>query len=246
MVVFTFGFVSAQNVTVNPGAGSYATLKDAFDAINAGTHTGAVTVNIVGNTIETASAVLNASGTGAASYASVLITPTGTRTVTGAFVGHLVDLNGADNVTISGGNNLTISNTALGASSAIRFINDASNNTISQTNLQGSGDVSFGVVTFGTGTVTGNDNNNINNSNIGPAGANLPIQGIHSLGTSSAIDNSGNTINSNNIFDFFHAASASNAMNINTGNSSWTISNNKLFQTATRTYTTASTHNGIR
>ena len=52
--------VSAQNVTVNPGATSYATLKDAFDAINAGTHTGVLTIDIVANTTETAPTVLAA------------------------------------------------------------------------------------------------------------------------------------------------------------------------------------------
>jgi trimeric autotransporter adhesin len=238
--------LQAQNVNVNPGAGTYPTLADAFTAINNGTHTGAVTVDIAGNTTEAVSAVLNASGTGAASYTSVTISPSGgARTVTGAITGHLIDLNGADNVTISGGNNLTIANTALGASSTIRFFNDASNNTITQTSLQGSGTASFGVVTFSTGTTTGNDGNNINNCSIGPAGSNQPLNGIFSLGTSAAIDNSGNTINANNIFDYFNAGSASNGLNVNTGNSTWTITNNRFFQTGTRTYTTGSTHNGI-
>src|SRR5438094_5606558 len=63
----------AQNVTVNPGAGSYATLQAAFAAINAGTHTGAVSVTIVNNTTETGTAVLNASGSGSASYTSISI-----------------------------------------------------------------------------------------------------------------------------------------------------------------------------
>ena len=58
----------------------YATLKDAFDAINAGTHTGVINIGVCGDTTETASAVLNASGVGAASYTLVLITPTGVRT----------------------------------------------------------------------------------------------------------------------------------------------------------------------
>ncbi len=82
----------------------YATLKDAFDAINAGTHTGVINIGVCGDTTETASAVLNASGVGAANYTLVLITPTGVRTVSGAIVAGspLIDLNGADNVTIDG------------------------------------------------------------------------------------------------------------------------------------------------
>src|SRR5687768_16550272 len=78
MFILALGtFASAQNVTVNPGGGSYATLQAAFDAINAGTHTGAATVEIVGVTTETATAALNASGTGSASYTSVVISPSG-------------------------------------------------------------------------------------------------------------------------------------------------------------------------
>ncbi|MFN8339974.1 MAG: hypothetical protein U0T36_13250, partial [Saprospiraceae bacterium] len=116
--------VSAQNVTVNPGATSYATLKDAFDAINAGTHTGALTIDIVANTTETAPAVLTSSGIGTASYTSILIRPINDgvsisgATVTGRGV---IELNGADNVIIDGDNpntggtnrNLTVTNTAI-------------------------------------------------------------------------------------------------------------------------------------
>lgn len=245
---FTFFSVKAQ-VVVNPGAGSYGTLKGAFDAINAGTHTGAITIALNGDTVETASAVLNESGNGAASYTSIIISPSGgaTRTISGSFVGHLIDLNGADNVTFdglnSGGNALVLSSTALGASSVIRFVNDATNNVVTNTSLLGAGDTSFGVVYFGIGTTNGNDNNNINNCVIS-ASASSPLNGIYSL-ASAAIDNSGNTINSNLISNFFNATAATAGLNINTGNNNWTITNNRLFQTASRTYTTASTHNGI-
>ncbi len=97
MKTYTITVTRAGNVNVNPGAGTYATLKDAFDAINAGTHTGAVTVEIAGDTTEVAPAVLNASGAGSASYTTVMITPTGARTVSGAIAAGnpLVDLNGA-------------------------------------------------------------------------------------------------------------------------------------------------------
>lgn len=81
------GLVStlAQNVTVNPGAGSYATIKGAFDAINAGTHQGTITIAIVNNTTETAPAVLNASG-GTSNYTSITISPSGgaARSIYGA------------------------------------------------------------------------------------------------------------------------------------------------------------------
>lgn len=62
----------------------YNTLKAAYDAINAGTHTGAVTIKIYANTTETATATLNANGVGAASYTSVSIVPQANVTISGA------------------------------------------------------------------------------------------------------------------------------------------------------------------
>ena len=106
--------VTATAGTTGPTA--YTTVKGAFDAINAGTHRGAITISITGDTTETATAALNASGSGAAAYTSVLVRPTGgTRTITGNIVGAIIKLNGADNVTIDGringaGRNLTVSN----------------------------------------------------------------------------------------------------------------------------------------
>src|SRR5687768_5429490 len=243
---------NSQNVIVTPGGGTYATLKEAFDAINAGNPVGGILVEIVANTTETASAVLNASGVGAASYSTVHVQPSGgvSISVTGSIAGALIDLNGADNVTIdglnSGGNSLSIINTSTGAASVIRFIGDASNNVIQNTILQGSASTaSNGVVLFSSGTTTGNDGNNINNTRIGPAGSNLPVNGIFSLGTSAAIDNSGNTINGNLISDYFSASLATAGISLSTGNSAWNITSNKLYQTANRIFTTANTHMGI-
>ncbi|MBV5343013.1 hypothetical protein JZU68_05190, partial [bacterium] len=59
---------SLPPVEVNATGGTaqqfYQTIKEAFDAINAGTHTGTLTVKLNGSTTETASAVLNASLSG--------------------------------------------------------------------------------------------------------------------------------------------------------------------------------------
>jgi hypothetical protein len=86
----------------------YANLKLSFDAINAGTHTGAITINIWGNgTNPAAAAVLNSSGIASASYTSVLVRPmVDGVTVTATALGGrgVVELNGADNVTIDGDN----------------------------------------------------------------------------------------------------------------------------------------------
>ncbi|MES2774670.1 MAG: choice-of-anchor D domain-containing protein [Bacteroidota bacterium] len=110
----------AQNVTVNPGAGSYPTLKAAFDAVNAGTHTGAVTIDLLLGTTETATAALNASGTGSASYTSVVITTTNAAgvVVEGSLASAaIINLIGADNVTIDGrisgtGRKITVKNSS--------------------------------------------------------------------------------------------------------------------------------------
>ena len=241
----------AQNVNVNPGAGTYPTLQTAFAAINAGTHTGAITVDIIANTTETGTAVLNASGSGAASYTSILVQPSGgSMSVTGALALPLVDLNGADNVTINGlnagGNSLTFSNTNAGTTagtSTIRFIADATNNTVTNCSILGSTTSTLataaGTVLFSTGTTTGNDNNILSNNNIGPAGANLPSKAIMASGTSSAIENDNVQVTGNNIFDFFLAGGSLSGINIVTGNEGWTISNNRFYQTGTRTFTAA-------
>ena len=250
--------IFSQNVNVSGalvGNGTYATLGAAFTAINGGAQTGTtILVDIVGNTTEAASAVLNQS---AGPWASLTISPSGgaSRTITGAIAGHLADLNGADNVTIdglnSGGNFLFIINTDGGSgTSTIRFTNDATNNTIIRTNINGSAGnalgTGFGVIYFGTGAVTGNDNNTISTCNISASAGGTPLNAIFSLGSSAAIDNSGNTVTVCNISDFFSAATASNGMNINSFNSGWTITNNALYQTTNpRTVTAANTYNAI-
>ena len=105
---------------VQVGSTSYTTLKGAFDAINAGTHTGAITIQITGSTVETAMATLQASGVGTANYTSVVIYPTVQATISGSLAGtstttfqSLVQLNGADNVTFDGRINQTGTTNAL-------------------------------------------------------------------------------------------------------------------------------------
>jgi uncharacterized repeat protein (TIGR01451 family) len=244
-------------VTVIASAGTlgptdYATVKAAFDAINAGTHQGALRVWMLGSTTETAAAVLNASGSGSASYTSVFMAPAGgARTVSGTLATPLIDLNGADNVTIdglnSGGSSLTFSNASTAATSGtstIRFINGAANNKVTNSTINGSSTASTtvagGNVLFSTSTVAGgNSNNTVSKNNIGPAGASLPVKAVFGLGTA-ANPNTGNLIDDNNIFDFFGTGAISVAgISIQGNNNNWTISNNRIYQTATRTFTVA-------
>ena len=193
----------------------YPTLAAAFAAINAGIHTGVINVGICADTTETASAVLNASGSGSASYTSVLVTPTGVRTVSGAIAAGspLIDLNGADAVTIdglnSGGNSLTISNTtasATASTSTIRLINGASGDTVTNCAVLGSSTASAstvgGTILISTSAGGANSGNTISNNAVGPAGANRPTKGVMSLGSASPNHNTGNIIDNNNVFDY--------------------------------------------
>ena len=106
-----------------------------------------------------------------------------------------------------------------------------------------------GTIFFSTDSLTanGNDNNTISNCNLGPVGTNLPTKAIYSNGTTTttAIGNSGNTVTNNNIFDFFGAAVTSSGISLQGGTNTWTITNNKFYQTATRTWTTGATHRPI-
>lgn len=249
LILMALSAGASASVTVNPGGGSYATLQGAFDAINAGTHQGVISISVVSDTTETATAVLNASGNGAASYSSITIQPSGgaARTISGSVAGPLIDLNGATNVTIdglnSGGNSLTISNSdASTLASTVRFINDASANTIMRSTLLGS-TTGLGVVNFGTVSTAGNNGNTISQCSIGPAGTNYPLNGIYSVAPTGA--NSGNTITANSIYNYFNVNASTAGIYLGTGNTGWTISGNSLYQTFANTHTTANIHYGI-
>jgi len=225
---------------------SYQTLKASFDAINAGTHQGEITIKMNSSTTESAAAVLNASSS-PSSYTSVNIYPTAPGlTVSGNLAAPLIDLNGADNVTIDGrvnqtGNtDLTISNTntsTTAGTSTIRFINDASTNTVKYCTIKGSETVintpsaGSGTLFFSTGTSTGNITNTITDNTITSAGANLPFNAIYSYGTA-AKENSGISITNNNIQDY--SGASPNGIYLDSNSSAWTITGNRFFQTATR------------
>ncbi|GIU81828.1 MAG: hypothetical protein KatS3mg006_0892 [Pyrinomonadaceae bacterium] len=243
---------------------TYATLGAAFSAINSGTHTGVITIDVCGNTTEPATATLNASGQGGASYTSITISPAGgaARTISGDIAGNaLIQLNGADNVTIdglnTGGNSLTISNTSTSSTSGtstIRLVNDATNNLITNCSILGSS--TMATITNG-GTIfistaasggNGNDNNTFSNNKIGPAGTNLPTKAIYGNGSISttASYNNNITFSNNEIFDYFNASAASHGVYLSAGNDNWTFSNNKFYQTTARTQTSGVVHAAIQ
>lgn len=136
------------SATAGTTTGTYTTLKDAFDAINAGTHQGSVNISITANTTETTTATLNASG-GTVSYTSVLIKPAIgiTASISGSVDNlALIKILGS-NVTIDGSNsvggttrNLTITNTSATAPQVLTVIGATattavSNFTVKNTNI---------------------------------------------------------------------------------------------------------------
>ena len=239
------------NSTSGVPHGDFQSLKTAFDEINAGVYRGNITIRINNSLTETASCILNASGTGNANYNSVTIYPTVSGlSISGNLATALIDLSGADNITIDGRVNLAgqtdlnIENTNT-AGQVFRFINDASGNVIRHTNIRGVNNVATsGLILFSTGAVTGNDYNTIEYCNIGD-GATTPTNSIYSAGLSVAADNSNNTISNCNIFNFFNAALSSAGIHIASNSSAWTISNNRFYQTASRTVTTGLTHRAV-
>ena len=221
ITIWLFSIASIVNAQITKTVGgtgaNYSTLKSAFDAIDAGSITGAITLQITGSTTETASAVLNSSGSGGASYTSVTIYPTVSgMSISGSLNAPLIDLNGASGVIIDGRVNTTgstidliISNTSTSnttGTSTIRFINGASSNTIKYCTIKGSEtSTSAGVLFFSTSTgANGNKTNTIDNNNITcSADLNRPFNAIYSYGTAS-MENSGNIFSNNNIYDFLN------------------------------------------
>lgn len=96
------------SVTATGGTASatYTTVSAAFAAINAGTHQGVIDITITANTTEPAAVTALLESGGASNYTAVNIKPSGNVTVNSAATPTtnrgLIELNGADNVTIDG------------------------------------------------------------------------------------------------------------------------------------------------
>lgn len=135
---------TGQNIDVEASAGTtqagYATLGAAFAAINAGIHQGDIAVEICGSTTEAGSSVLHSSGAGPASYDSIEIYPLMDNASIEAATAQgrgVIELNGADNVTIDGDNpntaginrDLTVRNSAASATNHTQVIRIAINTT---------------------------------------------------------------------------------------------------------------------
>lgn len=99
---------------VKIGSNSYSNLYSAFNAINSGTHTGNIVIQITDNFTESNTAFLYASGYGNASYNSVTIYPTGEYTIKSSQSNGIICFAGASNVTFDG--RVNQSGTSIGLS----------------------------------------------------------------------------------------------------------------------------------
>jgi len=243
------GTITDATKTVGPSGADYTTLKAAFDAINAGTLTGAITLQIIGSTTETASAVINAG-----SYTSVNIYPTTTGlSISGNLGGvPIINLNGADNVTIDGRVNATgftrdltiIHSSTDGNSSTIMFTNDATYNVVKYCVIKGSTTGERGILYFSpTATTTGNSHNTVDHNEITNYGGNRPLMAIFSRGTVSSATNHSNTISNNNIHDVIKSSGNTYVINLSDGsgggtsyNDAWSITGNSFYDAEAYTY----------
>lgn len=235
---------------------SYSTLKQTFDAINAGTHTGALEIRLNKSTTETVVAVLNASGTGSANYSSINIFPTAANIIiSGSLNGNLIQLNGADNVRFDGRMNmegapsLSIINNNTGTSArTIELINSAENNAFEYLTIKGAGTgTSLGTINLSTSSAgNGNDNNVIAFCKIsGISNTARASNSIYSAGISGR-ENSGNTIRNNEIFDFLSRSTNSNAILIGANSTDFTITANSFYETTSLAPTANVTYSAIR
>lgn len=232
----------SYNVEVYNGAtylNHYNSLNTAFNAINKGTHTGILTIKLIGSTIEKNQAVLNQSGTsydgGTSDYSTVKIYPTVSGVmITGNINSNLILLNGADNVIIDGRINesgstadLQIKNSnALENSVTIGINNSAQNNTIKYCMISGGGgSATNGTINFGvTGINSGNKFDYCDITNNGTR----RLNGIYSL-TGTNIDN---IISNNNIYDIWSTGASSYFINLGTGSSGFDITGNSFYESA--------------
>jgi hypothetical protein len=130
--------------------------------------------------------------------------------------------------------------------SAALFFNDASYNTLKYLTVKGvNNTTSSGVITFGTSLSNGFGalDNVITDCSIYD-GLTTPANLIYSTNAITGAFNR-TTVTNCNLYNFFSPTVVSAAIRTDAGNSGWTITNNSIFQTATRTYTSANIHDGI-
>jgi hypothetical protein len=225
-------------------AGTWTNLTSAFTAIAAGSVTGNINLILVtGYPAAAETYPIAASANNGTFTVSIYPGVAGLSITSGSATG-TINLNGSSHyiidgrVNLAGAENLIIANTNT-AGYAIQFINDASFNTIQYCNVKGvntnlAAQATSGVILFKTALTTGNNNNTIQFCDIHD-GASTPTNCIYSGGTAGK-DNQNDIVSNCNIYNFYVNVTNlfSNGIDLEAGNTSWTISNNSFYQTSAR------------
>ena len=230
------------NYTVGIG-GNYVTLTEAMNSYKSATCiTGDIHFSLTDNLYPSEILPIGLSNNITQGTKAVIIKPVPGifPLFSGRFAGPIVEFNGARNIIIDGSNtpggnskDITIINTWTGGN-AVRFINDASNNSILNCNIEGANTGTIGaVIVLSTGISTGNDSNVIHGNMIRDRidSAGVPLNLIGSFGTSSAVSNSYNVV-SNNILKNFSGSAITMATSKSSDN--WTIIANDISQDSIR------------
>jgi hypothetical protein len=249
----TYQVGTAQTYTSLTGAAGI------FAAINAGTVSGNVTIQITSNTVEDGTNALNLTNeTGVGGYKIRIVPAAASMYVlsgSSSNASGLIRLNGAKRVTIDGQNGLgsgkylTFSN-LYGTTPTLGLVSDAIRDSIKYCYIESNNTgTTSGTLLFGAGTTWGNDSNTIAYCDIkDTSGYNTPANAIISNGSSTNLQiyNNYNTITNCNIYNWFYDGGAYTAgIYLNTGSADWTISNNSIYQTAARTVSNSSSFVGI-
>lgn len=213
-IILFFGTAHSQTTKTVGTGGDYSSLKLAFDAINSGSITGDIILYIISDITDNQSAILNAPGTGAASYTSVLVRPGGTLPVSGYWTltanidEAMINLNGARFVTIDGrfdgsgyeANLHLINNAATSLGEGIIFQANAIYNTLEFCHIECNNTASSGAIYFGLGLSSsqGNCHNIIDHCDITHTSS-----GVLNMGISSESEwNNRNVVKNCNISDW--------------------------------------------
>ncbi len=241
LLVGLFPWTAKADVTKTVGAtgADYATLGLAFSDINANTggiFTGVISLQIIDNITETATAQLNAS----ANWSAMNIYPTVTgKTIGGDFSGVLIKLYGATNVTIDGRLNatgstrdLTITNTGgldLTQATTIRIDNGSSNNTIKYCTIKGSSTTENRATMM---FVANNNSNNTVSNNLFTNANDAKRPQVSILSAGSVANNNLNTISNNEFANCLSGTfTSSRAIYLTTFTTNWTVSGNSFYET---------------
>ncbi|MDD2797375.1 MAG: T9SS type A sorting domain-containing protein [Bacteroidales bacterium] len=231
-------------VTVGTSDADYSTLYDAFYDVNKGYLSGDVIIKITSNTNETSAATLTASGKvnpgGTSNYTSVTVYPTVTGvTISGNLASdNVIDLEGADHVTIDGRVNATgntpsliIENSANVGATAVGLSYGAEYNAVKYCVLKGYSTTSRGVINLDnrSGTAGIGDSHNLFDNNVIRGNATgTPYFGIYALGLAGSVSFD-NTISNNSFPDFLQVGSSSSGVKIGANCSTWTVKGNNFY-----------------